>query len=70
MESKNYNIWDFINAKTVKITDMDDNVFIGNVVAIFDKEETYDEEDSIDVSINGEITGFLQSEIKSIEKIE
>lgn len=64
------NIWDFTNAKTVTITDMDDDEFTGSVVAIFDKDETYEEDDSIDISVNGSIIGFLQSEIKSIEIVE
>lgn len=64
------NIWDFVNAKKVKITDVDGNEFSGNVVAIFDKDETYDEEDSMDISVNGKCMGFFPSEIKKIEKIE
>lgn len=64
------NIWDFVNAKRVKITDMDNEEFVGDVVAIFDKDETYDEEDSIDISVNGKCIGFFQSEIKEIEEIK
>lgn len=64
------NIWEFANAKKVKITDIDGKEFIGDIVAMFDKEETYDDEDSIDISVNDVIVGFLQSEIKSIEMIE
>lgn len=64
------NIWKFVNAKEVKITSIDGKVFIGDIVAMFDKDETYDDEDSIDISVNGGIIGFLQSEIKHIEVIE
>ncbi len=64
------NIWNFVNAKRVKITDMDDEEFVGDVVAIFDKDETYDEEDSIDILVEGNYIGFFSSEIKKIEKIE
>lgn len=65
------NIWDFVNVKRVKITDVDDKEFVGNIAAIFDKEETYDDEDSIDLRVDSEcIIGFMQSEIKSIEKID
>lgn len=64
------NIWDFTNVKKIKLTDLDGQEFVGDVVAIFDKEETYDEEDSIDLSVNGGIIGFLQSEIKNIEVIK
>lgn len=64
------NIWEFVNAKKVKITDIDGKEFIGDIVAIFDKEETYDDEDSIDISVNGGIIGFMQSEIKNIEVLK
>lgn len=64
------NIWKFVNAKKVKITSIDGKVFIGDIVAMFDKDETYDDEDSIDISVNGGIIGFLQNEIENIEVIE
>lgn len=65
------NIWDFANAKKVKLTDINGQEFAGDVVAIFDKEETYDDEDSIDLRVDSErIIGFMQSEIKSIEKLD
>lgn len=65
------NIWEFANAKKVKITDIDDKEFIGDIAAIFDKEETYDDEDSIDIRVDSEhIIGFMQSEIKSIDILD
>ena len=64
------NIWEFVNVKKVKITDIGGQEFVGDIVAMFDKEETYDDEDSIDLSVNGDIIGFMQTEIKSIEKID
>lgn len=64
------NIWDFVNANKVKLTNMKGKEFIGTVMAVFDKDETYDEEDSIDILVNGEDIGFLQSEIKSIEVLD
>lgn len=65
------NLWDFVNVKRAKITDVDGKEFVGNIAAIFDKEETYDDEDSIDLRIDSEhIIGFMQSEIKSIEVLE
>lgn len=64
------NIWDFVNANKVKLTTMKGKEFIGTVMAVFDKDETYDDEDSIDLDVNGEDIGFLQSEIKSIEVLE
>lgn len=64
------NIWDFANAKKVKLTDINGQEFAGDIVAMFDKEETYDNEDSIDLSVNDSIIGFMQGEIKNIEVIE
>lgn len=64
------NIWEYVNAKKVKLTNQKGREFVGTVMAIFDKDETYDDEDSIDIYVNGEDIGFLQSEIKSIEVLE
>lgn len=64
------NIWDFTNARKAKLTDLNGQEFVGDVVAIFDKEETYDVEDSIDLCVNGVIIGFMQSEIKNIEVLK
>ena len=50
---------------------MDGNEFSGNVVAIFYKDETYDEEDSIDIQVDKDtIIGFFPSEIKNVEVVE
>lgn len=67
---KMINLWDFVNSKKVKIIDINDKEFVGNVVAIFDKEETYDDEDSIDIAVGGNYIGFFPSEIKEIKEIE
>ena len=64
------NIWEFVNAKKVKITDIDGKEFVGDIVAMFDKEETYDDEVCIDLSVNDGIIGFMQSEIKNIEVLK
>lgn len=61
------NIWDFAEAKKIKLTDINGQEFVGDIVAMFDKDETYDDEDSIDLSVNGGIIGFMQSEIRNIE---
>lgn len=53
-----------------KLTNQKGKEFVGSVMAIFDKEETYDGDDSIDLWVNGEDIGFLQSEIKNIEVLE
>ena len=64
------NIWDFTNARKVRLTDLNGQGFVRDVVAIFDKEETYDFEDSIEFCVNGVIIGFMQSEIKNIEVLK
>lgn len=64
------NVWDFVNAKKVKITDVDGNITVGGVVCVMDSEENGEGEDDITVQVNKDtIIGFLQSEIKNIEEI-
>lgn len=54
--------------KKIALTDIDDNVFVG--LSYFCDKEDYDaEEDGLEMSVNGEIIIFYQSEIKSIEII-
>lgn len=64
------NVWDYVGAKKIRITDEKNRVHEGSVVAVFDSEETYDDEDSI-VIVNheGKHIGFFPSEIQSIEHI-
>lgn len=64
------NIWDFQYAGRVRITDIDGKIFEGDVVAVFDAEETVDEKDSIDIDTGSEIVGFNPEEIASIEAVE
>lgn len=65
------NIWNFVNSKKVKITDIDGNIFIGNVICVMDTEENGSDEDDITIQVDKDkIIGFLQSEIKKIEDIK
>ncbi len=65
------NIWDFVNAKKIEVIDVDGNKTIGSVVCVMDSEENGEGEDDLSIQVdNDTIIGFLQSEIKSIEKIE
>lgn len=65
------NVWNYVNSKKVKITDIDGNVFSGSVVCVTDAEENETEEDDITIQIGEEtIIGFPQSEIKEIEAIK
>ena len=63
-------LFKYINCDRVRIMDTDQNVFEGDVVAVFDKGETYDNEDSIGIDTGEAIVEFLQSEITSIEVLE
>lgn len=67
------NLWDYKDAQKVKIVDVDDFEFIGNVIDITDSEEYADEditETGITISFDGNHVEFMESEIKSIEIIE
>lgn len=65
------NVWNYVNSKKVKITDIDGYVFYGSVVCVTDAEENGTDEDEIIIQTDiYTITGFKQSEIKSIEDIE
>lgn len=65
------NVWDFVNSKKVKITDVDGKTFVGDVICIMDSEENGTDEDDITIQIDKEtIIGFPQSEIKEIEVIK
>ena len=64
------NLWQYQEAKRVKITDVDGQEFIGYVVDVTDSGEYADEEiqeNGITISLNGNHIEFMQSEIKSIE---
>ena len=64
-------VWDYVNSKKVKIIDIDENVFAGNVVCITDAEESGADEDEIVIQSDiYTIIGFKQSEIKGIEDIK
>ncbi len=64
------NIWEYVGAKNVAITDVDGHVFTGSVIACFDAEETCDGKDSIDIQTqDGLIIGFTPDEIAKIERL-
>ena len=59
------NVWNYANARKVKITDTDDNVFTGTVICVTDAEENGQGEDDISIQVDrNTIVGILQSEIK------
>lgn len=65
------NIWEYIGAKNIRITTNKQAVFEGDVISVDDKEETYDEEDSITIlDKSGKYVGLMQSEIFCIEKLQ
>ena len=66
------NLWKYQDVKTVKIIDIDDDEFIGEVIDVTDSEEYADDnitETGITISFDGNHVEFMQSEIKSIEII-
>ena len=66
------NIWDFANQLgKVRITTLDGEVYVGDIICVDDAEEADDDEDSITIEEkNGRIWGFYPSEIAKIERIE
>lgn len=64
------NVWDYVNAKKLKITDIEGKEFVGDLVAVMDTEENGEAEDDITIQVDDATTiGFLQSEIEKIELI-
>lgn len=65
--------WDKYYWKKVKLTDVDNQVFIGTVDDIDDKDDTESGQYEIDLSgtkqFPGSIVSFREDEIKSIEVI-
>jgi len=71
------NLWQYKDAKKVKLTDEDGKEFVGYIDEITDAEEyicdeenTENLEDGITLKIGESLVEFMQSEIKSIEIIE
>jgi len=72
------NLWEYKDAKKIKLIDVDGEEFIGYVDEITDSEEyMYDDkedpknfEDGITLKIGESLVEFMQSEIKAIEIIE
>ncbi len=65
------NVWNYVSSKKVKITDIDEDDFVGNVVCVMDAEENGTDEDDITIQIDRDtIIGFPQSKIKDVEVIE
>ena len=64
------NVWDYQEAKKIRLIDVDGEEFIGYVVDVTDAEEGADEpypDDAITISIAGRHIEFMQSEIIFIE---
>lgn len=54
--------------KNIKLTDLENDVFVGKAY-FCDKEDYEADEDGLELLVNGDITIFYGSEIKSIELI-
>ena len=64
-------IWEFANAKKVKLTTIKGKTYIGYVVCIFDKEENGSDSDDITIQCSPDfIIGFTPDEIEEITVIE
>ena len=60
-------LFQYLGAGRISITKSDGTVYIGAVITVFNKDETYFNEDSIEIQTeNGSIFGFFPSEIKNI----
>ena len=60
-------LFQYLGTKRISITKSDGTVYIGAVIAVFDKDETYFDEDSIEIQTeNRSIFGVFPSEIKNI----
>lgn len=67
------NLWQYQDIKKIKITDVDEQELIGNVIDVTGAGEYADDEiqeNGITISVDGKHIEFMQSEIKSIEIIE
>lgn len=66
------NIWEFEYCGMVEITDIENNVFVGDAQEITDESERFDDErreDGITILFEGQLIEFYVSDIKSIKKI-
>lgn len=64
-------IWEYANAKKVKLTTTKGRTYIGYVVCIFDKEENGTDSDDITIQVSPTlIIGFTPDEIAEITVIE
>ena len=65
------NLWDYADAKRLKITDKDGDEFVGYLVCIEDEEENESGTNEIVIQTNNDkIIGFTQNEVKNIEVLE
>lgn len=64
------NLWNYYGER-VRITDMDNEVFIGDVLDVASAEDVEGDEDDLSLELdNGMIYGFSPSGIQNIEIIE
>ncbi len=64
------NIWDYEYEENVKITAVDDQVFIGTVINIEYADESESGENVVDIETDHGIFGILESEIKEIGHVK
>ena len=65
------NVWDYVNAKRITITDANGKEYTGDVVCVMDTDENGRDEDDISIQVSKDVViGFLQSEIEKIEIVK
>ena len=64
------NIWEYQVGSMIKLIDIDNKVYVGEVIHIFDCDELESDADEISVETDSAIYGFRPDEILSIERIE
>ena len=67
------NIWRYADANRIRLTDVDGNVYEGDVSCLTEVGERSDleeQEDGITIWTGGRLIEFMQSEIASIEALD
>lgn len=64
------NIWDYQPGTFIKLTSVDNKIFSGKIVCLWDSDELEEDCDCLDLETDDAIIGFRPEEIIGIEKIK
>lgn len=64
------NIWEYEIGSKIKLVDIQNKSYIGEVVCLWDSDELEADYDCLDLETDDAIYGFKPDEILSIERIE